>query len=434
MRGVQKTCPVQKRNRGLENTSKTPQSQNRPAASKGLRTGLLKRKAVGRQDKFVGELSTNCRAPIQRGAGVTAQNGKRAKMGADNLGFLTGLLILLHLTVSVATVPPCVTRRCLSEELIHPAIRSQPQTDSCNVNVFLQHIVYQTVDVDTKKLLFTSTLKMLMLWEDPALAWNTSVYPYDKVMLPVTEVWTPHLYVKNAITTVLDPNISDVMVFSNGSVAHQILMHVTVGCDINLFAFPYTGDSCPVYLDGRTPEGCGSIITIGTIVPKGIERGDWRTDSVEDITDPNGYTYLWVTMSIRSFNPTVTLVLPSVLIMLADMASFSLPLGGGERISFKVTLVLSFVMFLVILSGTLTGDSLCSPLIRYHFCLCLVSLVVTMIQSMLLIRLAADGSLLPFRCRTRGGKPPSPEGNEAPAGAIVYVGTNPDCVVNHLEF
>lgn len=57
-------------------------------------------------------------------------------------------------------------------------------------------------------------------------------------------------------------------------------------------------------------------------------------------------------------------MLPSILIILADMISFSLPLTGGERNSFKVTLVLSFTMFLVILNDILPGDSQCSPVIR----------------------------------------------------------------------
>lgn len=56
-------------------------------------------------------------------------------------------------------------------------------------------------------------------------------------------------------------------------------------------------------------------------------------------------------------------MLPSILIILADVVSFSLPLTGGERNSFKVTLVLSFTMFLIILNDVLPGDSQCSPVI-----------------------------------------------------------------------
>ncbi|KAI1884400.1 hypothetical protein AGOR_G00226020 [Albula goreensis] len=322
-------------------------------------------------------------------------------MAAGHLRSLSLFLTLIHLIVPAETNSSCVTRRCLAQMLINKEIISQPQTDNCTVDVFLKYIIYQTVDVDTKKLLFTSTLKILMVWNDPALAWNTSVYPYDQVMLPVKKVWTPNLFVKNAVNVLSEPTSSDVMVLSDGDVTHQVLMHITVGCDINLYTYPYSSDFCPIYLDGKNPMGCGSVIEIGETWPKGRERGDWRTNSVESSQDENGYNYFWVNLETRSFNPTVTLVIPSILIMLADMASFALPLGGGERISFKVTLVLSFIIF-------------CSPLIRYHFCVCLFALVISMVQSMLLTRLSADGSLLPFSLRKwckRSKEAPEPEGD-----------------------
>ncbi|KAJ8345901.1 hypothetical protein SKAU_G00300940 [Synaphobranchus kaupii] len=243
-------------------------------------------------------------------------------------------------------------------------------------------------------------------------------------MLPAKKVWTPHLAVKNAVSTTLEPGSKDLLVFSNGVVVHRVLMHIVVGCDINLYSYPFTRDSCPIYLDGKNAMGCGSIIRVGEIYPKGNERGDWRTDSVGDVRDENGHTYLWVTLSTRTFNPVVTLIVPSILIMMADMASFSLPLGGGERISFKVTLVLSFIMFLIILADILPGDSRCSPLIRCHFCVCLISLVISMIASMLLTRLGADGSVLPFslpRWRPRRAEPSPPEDSPNTAASELEV-------------
>lgn len=71
-----------------------------------------------------------------------------------------------------------------------------------------------------------------------------------------------------------------------------------------------------------------------------------------------------VSLKMRSENPFLSLVLPSILIIVADVVSFTLPLGGGERISFKVTLVLSFIMFLIILNDLLPGGGQCSPIIR----------------------------------------------------------------------
>lgn len=69
-------------------------------------------------------------------------------------------------------------------------------------------------------------------------------------------------------------------------------------------------------------------------------------------------------MSTNPFNTIVTLILPSVLIMLADLGSCALTLEGGKRSSFKITLVLSFTMSLLILTDQLPDTGQCSPLIR----------------------------------------------------------------------
>ncbi|KAA0705219.1 5-hydroxytryptamine receptor 3A [Triplophysa tibetana] len=104
-----------------------------------------------------------------------------------------------------------------------------------------------------------------------------------------------------------------------------------------------------------------------------------------------------VTLSINPFGAFVTLILPTGLIMLADLVSFALPFEGGERNSFKVTLVLSFTMFLLILNEHLPNGGNCSPLLHYHFSFCLVCLVLSMLISILLTRLSVDGSILPCR-------------------------------------
>lgn len=57
-------------------------------------------------------------------------------------------------------------------------------------------------------------------------------------------------------------------------------------------------------------------------------------------------------------------MLPSYLILFVDIVSFALPLRGGGRNAFKVTLVLSFTLFINILNSQLPGDSECSPIIR----------------------------------------------------------------------
>uniref|UniRef100_A0A8C7PA32 Neurotransmitter-gated ion-channel ligand-binding domain-containing protein n=1 Tax=Oncorhynchus mykiss TaxID=8022 RepID=A0A8C7PA32_ONCMY len=300
-------------------------------------------------------------------------------------------------TSSSATTPSCTTRRCLASMLIAKEARSPPQSPRCISIIRVPSIVYETLSVDTKNLRFESRLEVPLSWEDPDLSWNTSVYHHDVVVLPVSKIWTPELHVTNGVQTTMKHGNKDLLVHSNGTIEHMVIMNTVVGCEVNLYNYPFASDFCAIALNVWAISGCGMFLDFGNVSKTSANRGDWLTEEVE-LNAKGGRddrNYLWVSLKMRSENPFLSLVLPSILIIVADVVSFSLPLGGGERISFKVTLVLSFIMFLIILNDLLPGGGQCSPIIRKHFCFCLVILVLSTLQSMVLTRLAKCGTLWP---------------------------------------
>ncbi|XP_022527149.1 5-hydroxytryptamine receptor 3A [Astyanax mexicanus] len=307
--------------------------------------------------------------------------------------------ILYSLIVLIGSSAACESRRCLAEEFIKRKLYSSPQPPECVVNVNLTSIQYQTLSVDTKVMQLSSRIKIDMEWNDPDLAWSDSQYTFDEIMLPFNKIWTPDLSVDNAVYLDVKPVSNDILVKQDGTVNYAILMYSTVVCGINLFTYPFVQGECPVAINGWNQSSCGLQLEYGSLYFVGGDRGEWQTVSVElykNQADDN-HNYLQVSMSINPFNALVSLVLPSALIMLADLVSFALPLEGGRRSSFKITLVLSFTMFLLILTNHLPSGEHCNPLIRYHFCFCLFVLVLSMLMSMVFTKLAADGTINPFK-------------------------------------
>ncbi|XP_060748776.1 5-hydroxytryptamine receptor 3A-like isoform X2 [Tachysurus vachellii] len=307
--------------------------------------------------------------------------------------------LLVFSNLMDGSLATCITRRCLANQLVALELFSPPMPPECTVTVNLTSIQYETLSVDTKALRFSSRIRIDMEWKDPDLAWNETEYNFKEIMLPVDKIWTPDLTVNNAIQTDVKPVSTDILVKYDGTVQHAIQLYTTVVCGINLFTYPFVKDACPVALNGWTENSCGLHFIYGSVSPVGASRGEWITMSVELHQDKqhDDRNYLYVTMSTNPFNTIVTLVLPSVLIMLADMGSFALPLEGGKRSSFKITLVLSFTMSLFILTDNLPDTGLCSPLIRYHFCFCLIVLGMSLLISMLISRFADCGPILSCR-------------------------------------
>lgn len=65
---------------------------------------------------------------------------------------------------------------------------------------------------------------------------------------------------------------------------------------------------------------------------------------------------------------TVNLLLPSIFLMVMDIVGFYLPPDSGERVSFKITLLLGYSVFLIIVSDTLPATAIGTPLIGKRDC------------------------------------------------------------------
>uniref|UniRef100_A0AAV2KGM4 5-hydroxytryptamine receptor 3A-like n=1 Tax=Knipowitschia caucasica TaxID=637954 RepID=A0AAV2KGM4_KNICA len=310
--------------------------------------------------------------------------------------------------------------------LIKKNLKSQPQAESCTTVVRIPEMEYQTLAVDTKRLRLISRLTATLEWTDPEMAWDTNVYPYDRASLPVDSVWTPAVYVTNAITVESQPSGKDLVVLSDGTLKHDVIVNAEVNCEINLFNYPFAADSCPVALHTWFSSGCGGEMSLWNVTMKDGAHGDWETQSIFYYQLEQNRNYILVDLKLRHINPFVTLMLPSILIIMADVVSFALPLGCGERNSFKVTLVLSFTMFLIILNGELPGDGQCSPIIRIHFCVCLVILVLSMLVSMILTRVAKEGGLI-FCCCSKWITPKKDEVmDEETTPDVSFIQTEPE--------
>ncbi|XP_043088746.1 5-hydroxytryptamine receptor 3A-like isoform X2 [Puntigrus tetrazona] len=326
-----------------------------------------------------------------------------------------------------STETPC-DRRCLANARVEKELVSAPQNDNCTMTVKITSMQYEMLSFDTKVMQMNSRIKVNMEWKDPDLGWMQERSRIPTIVLPIDKIWIPRIVLDNAcvsrpmlsqrhiyifyswrcsgnsplfarrIETTMEPYTNDVQVRRDGTVSHAVVLFTTVSCQINLFNYPFVEGSCPVAINGWCQKTCSLALQIAdNVTLVGGSRGEWQTTRVVKTVDASKRVYLQVALTINPFTAFVTLILPSGLILLADLVSFALPFEGGERNSFKVTLVLSFTMFLLILSDHLPNGGHCNPLLYYHFSFCLVCLVMSMLVSIVLTRLAADDSFLVCR-------------------------------------
>ncbi|XP_069597173.1 5-hydroxytryptamine receptor 3A-like [Ranitomeya imitator] len=70
-----------------------------------------------------------------------------------------------------------------------------------------------------------------------------------------------------------------------------------------------------------------------------------------------------------------------------DIVGFYIPPQSGERISFKITLLLGYSVFLVIVSETLPVSPQGTSVIAVYFLVCMALLVISLTESIVIVRL-----------------------------------------------
>uniref|UniRef100_A0A8C7N9U1 5-hydroxytryptamine receptor 3A n=2 Tax=Oncorhynchus kisutch TaxID=8019 RepID=A0A8C7N9U1_ONCKI len=81
--------------------------------------------------------------------------------------------------------------------------------------------------------------------------------------------------------------------------------------------------------------------------------------------------------------------------MVMDLVGFYLPPDSGERVSFKITLLLGYSVFLIIVSDTLPATAIGTPLIGVYFVVCMALLVISLTETVLIVRLVHKQDLQP---------------------------------------
>uniref|UniRef100_A0A8D3E7J6 5-hydroxytryptamine receptor 3A n=1 Tax=Scophthalmus maximus TaxID=52904 RepID=A0A8D3E7J6_SCOMX len=81
--------------------------------------------------------------------------------------------------------------------------------------------------------------------------------------------------------------------------------------------------------------------------------------------------------------------------MVMDVVGFYLPPDSGERVSFKITLLLGYSVFLIIVSDTLPATAIGTPLIGVYFVVCMALLVISLTETVLIVRLVHKQDLQP---------------------------------------
>uniref|UniRef100_A0A6J0TLH5 5-hydroxytryptamine receptor 3A-like n=1 Tax=Pogona vitticeps TaxID=103695 RepID=A0A6J0TLH5_9SAUR len=278
-------------------------------------------------------------------------------------------------------------------------------------NVAIDFMVYAILSVDEKNQVLTTYIWYRQHWIDEFLQWNPKDFDnITQMSVPTDAIWVPDILINEFVDVGKSPDIPYVYILYDGEVRNLKPVQVVTACSLDIYNFPFDVQNCSLTFTSWLHNIRDINISLWRSQEEVkhdksvfMNQGEWellhvlpqfREFSVGD-SDYYAEMKFFVVIRRRPLFYAVSLLLPSIFLMVMDIVGFYLPPDSGERVSFKITLLLGYSVFLIIVSDTLPATAIGTPLIGVYFVVCMALLVISLTETILIVRLVHKQDLQP---------------------------------------
>ncbi|XP_004713534.1 5-hydroxytryptamine receptor 3C [Echinops telfairi] len=287
-------------------------------------------------------------------------------------------------------VDPAAFQAVFARKAFRPILNSSSPTH-VNVSFTLSAIL----EVNAQLQLLTSFLWMDLIWDNPFINWNPEeCFGIDTLTISAELLWLPDIFIVESMDINQTPPHLTAYVSSAGRIKYDKPMRVTSICNLDIFYFPFDQQNCTLTFSSF-------LYTVESLL-LGMEKEVWEiTDTSRDIIQTQGE---WELVGINKATPkmsvgsnlydqimfyvairrrpslyVINLLVPSSFLVAIDALSFYLPAESGNRAPFKITLLLGYNVFLIMMNDLLPASG--TPLISVYFALCLSLMVLSLLET-----------------------------------------------------
>jgi len=236
------------------------------------------------------------------------------------------------------------------------------------------------------------TMGVDLSWTDISLAWDPTSYGgKEYTFFPSNLIWKPYVFLLNTPDTlkiVGEDSEYIALVNYNGSVSYTPGDVTVATCPADVSKFPYDVQICTLefvpwgYLSWAM-KFTSQIDSVYTFYY--TENSDWKLQEHSTFVEVVGagvYSYkVKITIKREPTYYMVTIIIPTLLFCLLNPLVFLIPVDSGDRISLAMTILLSYAIFLTLVSSSIPATS--NPM-----CFLLLILIIIIIISGLIVVLA----------------------------------------------
>ncbi|MED6239688.1 hypothetical protein ATANTOWER_009678 [Ataeniobius toweri] len=273
--------------------------------------------------------------------------------------------------------------------------------------VSLEVLLYAILDVVEKDQKFIPYVWTVTRWNNEHISWDPNQFcGIDNVSLPSEMLWKPDLTIEEMTEKDKAPPSPYLTINNKGDVEVQNDQVLVSTCRMHIYKFPFDIQSCNLTFK--------SIIHTAREIrlqpsDNSSEATEWSREvmrtqyewlfinmtvtanNASELTDQDMIIYT-ITMERRSLLYIVNFLLPVLFFLCLDLASFMISDYGGEKLSFKVTVLLAITVLQLILNEILPSSSNQVPLIATYCIVVFALMMLSLLETIFVMHLREKGS------------------------------------------
>ncbi|KAM4524027.1 5-hydroxytryptamine receptor 3A-like [Odontesthes bonariensis] len=265
--------------------------------------------------------------------------------------------------------------------------------------VTLEVLLYAILDVKEIDQTFVPYVWILLIWQNDYIHWNPSDFcGIERVTLPTEILWKPDLTIEEMTERDKAPPSPHLTIDNDGKVYVQNDQVLVSTCRMQVYKFPFDVQSCTLSFKSviHSANEIKLFHNLNSSVTAEWSRELMRTQyewlfvdmtvtnkTVVPFGDEQDTIIYTISMKRRSVLYIVNFLVPVLFFLCLDLTSFLISDRGGEKLSFKVTVLLAVTVMQLILNEILPSSSDKVPLIAVYcigiFALMMLSLLETIL-------------------------------------------------------
>ncbi|XP_052097870.1 neuronal acetylcholine receptor subunit alpha-6-like [Mytilus californianus] len=262
------------------------------------------------------------------------------------------------------------------------------QSEPLRVDLDLFLVAVNGIDEVGQKLITTGFVDIY--WKDEYLQWAPATYgDLSTIYVSQDKIWKPDISLQNGFKKLeeLGNGFIKVIIEKDGMLRWSPFEIFETKCDINIEKFPFDEQTCDIIFVVWSYSISEVKISKGS---KGINfynfkgNGEWKVVSTSATVDSSAETRVKFSLTVRRI-PTfylINVIAPIVLLAVLNIFTFALPVDCGEKMSYSITVFLSFAVFLSIVSSTLpkTAGSILEFYLMFQLGMGTIVVIVTAVE------------------------------------------------------